>query len=290
MDFLYGTWCKMTVSAQNQPINKHQTSKSVENKPIRIVSYNIKALFPFYNARRMKDIINFIEILFVERKTDIVCLQEAFELDFYNQLYAVVEKLSLNIVHPPLERKLRVGENSGLVTISRFNVTYEKFVRYDMAAGLCWFANKGAHYMTICLGNKSLRLVNTHLQSDNEQIAINQFGQLIDNIVFDGAVIVGDMNMSYDTVCKQLDNVTQLRIENAQSASSSPLITAHSAGSLKEQRCKCVNSTKEITFPETGDQLDYCLLYNLNLDCSFSVLSDVELSDHYPVLTTFVFP
>jgi endonuclease/exonuclease/phosphatase family metal-dependent hydrolase len=197
--------------------------------------------------------------LFIERKTDIVCLQEAFELDFYNQLYAFVKKNRLNIVHPPLERKLGVGENSGLVTISRFPITHNKFIRYDEAAGLCWFANKGAHYMTIGIGsNKSLPLVNTHLQSDNETIAINQFGQLIDNT--NGALIVGDLNMGFDTVQKQLINV------------------------------KRVNSEKVVTFPEYNDQLDYFLLYNLDLGCSFSVLSDVELSDHYPILTAFVFP
>jgi endonuclease/exonuclease/phosphatase family metal-dependent hydrolase len=258
MDFLYGTWCKLTTSINKQPINKQQTNKSIENNEIRIVSYNIKALFPFYNKRRIKDLVNYIEKLFIERKTDIVCLQEAFELDLYNQLYEVVAKNRLNIVHPPLERSFVVGENSGLVTISRFNVSSCKFIRYEQAAGLCRFANKGAHYMTVDIGGKSLRLVNTHLQSDNETIAINQFGKLIDNT--NGALIVGDMNMKYDTVSKKLGHVVS------------------------------VNSTKEITFPETGDQLDYFLLYNLDLKCSFSVLSDVELSDHYPILTTFVFP
>jgi len=259
MDCLYGTWCKMFVPIDKQPpINHQQTNKSIENNEIRIVSYNIKALFPFYNKRRIKDLANYIETLFVERKTDIVCLQEAFELDFYNQLYAMCAKNRLNIVHPPLERSFVVGENSGLVTISRYSVTYDKFVRYDRGAGLCWFANKGAHYMTVGIGsNKSLPLVNTHLQSDNETIAINQFGKLIDNT--NGALIVGDLNMGYDTVRKKLDNV------------------------------KCVNSEKVVTFPEYKDQLDYFLLYNLELDCGFSVLSDVELSDHYPILTTFVF-
>ena len=263
MDFIYGTWCKLSTTIDKMPINKNQISKSTENQEIRIVSYNIKALFPFYNKRRMKDLINYIESLFIERKTDIVCLQEAFELDFYNQLYAIVANLRLNIVHPPLERSFRVGENSGLITISRFPVTHEKFVRYDQAAGLCWFANKGAHYITVRIGKNALRLVNTHLQADNETIAINQFGQLIDNIVFDGTLIVGDLNMGFDTVL-------QLR--------------------EKHDNVKCVNSEKVVTFPGYNDQLDYFLLYNLELDCSFSVLSDVELSDHYPILTTFVFP
>jgi endonuclease/exonuclease/phosphatase family metal-dependent hydrolase len=258
MDCLYGTWCKMTTSINKQPINKQQTNKSIENNEIRIISYNIKALFPFYNKQRIKDIVNYIELLFVERKPDIVCLQEAFELDLCNQLYTMCAKMALNIVHPPLERRFGVGENSGLVTISRFPITSDKFVRYDQAAGMCWLANKGAHYMTVDIGGNSMCLVNTHLQSDNEAIAINQFGQLIDNT--NGALIVGDLNMGFDTVVTKINNV------------------------------KSVNSTKVITFPEYKDQLDYFLLYNLDLDCSFQVLSDVELSDHYPVLTTFVFP
>jgi len=259
MDCLYGTWCKLTTQLKENKTHIYQKQKSTENKEIRIVSYNVKALFPFYNRRRIKDLINYIESLFMERKADIICLQEAFELDFHNQLYEAAAKNRLNIVHPPLERSGWVGENSGLITVSRFPITSDKFVRYRQASGMCWFANKGAHYMTVGIGsNKSLRLVNTHLQSDNETIAINQFGQLIDNT--NEALIVGDLNMGFDTVCKKLDQV------------------------------KSVNSEKVVTFPEYNDQLDYFLLYNLELDCSFSVLSDVELSDHYPILTTFVFP
>lgn len=71
-----------------------------------------------------------------------------------------------------------------------------------------------------------------------------------------GAMIVGDLNMKYDTVSK-LKNV------------------------------KCVNSQKHVTFPEYNDQLDYCILYDLKLDCSFHVFTDIKFSDHYPIQITF---
>lgn len=256
MDLLTGLVCKLsTLNHSYDPITTRGDQYITSDK-INIVSYNIKALFPFYNIERMLIIVDYIEDLFTKEKIDIVCLQEAFELDLYKRLYEIADRLQLNIVHPALDRRFGIGENSGLITMSRFPVKSSKFIRHSHSEGLCWFAEKGAHYMRFAIGEQSLRLVNTHLQADNESVSINQFGKLIDNIVFDGAMIVGDLNMKYDTVSK-LKNV------------------------------KCVNSQKHVTFPEYNDQLDYCILYDLELDCSFHVFTDIKFSDHYPIQITF---
>jgi endonuclease/exonuclease/phosphatase family metal-dependent hydrolase len=257
MDLLTGLACKLnTFNHSYDPITT-RGERSILSDKIQIVSYNIKALFPFYDIGRILVIVDYIEDLFIEKKADIVCLQEAFELDLYTRLYEIAEKLQLNIVHPPLDRRFGIGENSGLVTMSRFPVKSSKFIRHDQSEGLCWFAEKGAHYIRFVIGEKSLRLVNTHLQADNESVSINQFNKLIVNITFDGAMIVGDLNMKYDTVSK-LKNI------------------------------KCVNSQKRVTFPEYNEQLDYVLLYDLDLDCTFEVFTDIKFSDHYPIRTTFV--
>ncbi len=55
------------------------------------------------------------------------------------------------------------------------------------------------------------------------------------------------------------------------------------------ENVRCVNSERVVTFPNLDEQLDYFLLYNLQLDCSFEALSDVNLSDHYPILMTVRF-
>ena len=254
MDFIYGVWCKMTTPFYNyEPI--------IDNKPkqtIRIMSYNIKALFSFYNAARIQRLVEYIEELFLNGSVDIICLQEAFELDLYNKLYKLANDLRLNIVHPSLERKYYVGENSGLVVISRYPIIDHMFLKYDQCSGLCRLANKGAHYITVDIHGNYFNLVNTHLQSDNEKIAIKQFGKLVDNIPTN-ALIVGDLNMKYDTVLQLLEEVV------------------------------CVNKEKVITFPEYGEQLDYFLLHNLDLECSFKVLDTIDLSDHFPILTSFTF-
>jgi endonuclease/exonuclease/phosphatase family metal-dependent hydrolase len=260
MDFLYGSWCKLTtLNKSYNPITHNCVTKrykKTRDDKLRVMSYNIKALFPFYNAARIQQIIEYIEELFLNGTVDIICLQEAFELDLYKKLYELSHKLRLNIVHPSLERKYYVGENSGLVVISRYPVIDHTFLKYEECSGLCRFANKGAHYITIDIHGHKISLVNTHLQADNEEIAINQFGKLVDNIQ-NNALIVGDLNMKYDTVLQILEDVV------------------------------CVNKEKVITFPEYDEQLDYFLLHNLDLECSFKVLNNVEFSDHLPILTTF---
>ena len=227
------------------------------NTKLRIVSYNIKALFPFYNSSLRESVIRYIEQLFIHRKIDIICLQEAFALDLYDTLYELVDQLRLNICHPPLEGKYWIGVNSGLVVISRFRIIDDTFLSYNRSSGLDLLSNKGAHYITIEMGDKPFHIVNTHLQSDNEKVAMEQVGQLIYKIPSESAIIVGDMNMGFD-IGNNLENV------------------------------RCINSEKVVTFPKLSEQLDYCLTYNLQLDCSFEAFSDVKLSDHYPILTTVV--
>lgn len=230
------------------------------NATLRILSYNIKALFPYYTSSHGEDIIRYIEQLFVHRKIDIVCLQEAFALDFYDKLYELIDRLGLNLSHPPLEGKFLVGVNSGLVVISRFRIVEDTFLSYERSSGLDLLSNKGAQYLTMEINRKLFNIVNTHLQSDNEKLAMEQFEQLINNLTSRSAIIVGDMNMGFDTI----NNLEIVR---------------------------CVNSERVVTFPKLDEQLDYFLLYNLGIqesDCSLKALSDVNLSDHYPIMITII--
>ena len=222
------------------------------NDEVVIMSYNIKALFPFYNARRIANIVAFIQDQFTNNKVDIICLQEAFELELYDQLYSMASRNRLNIVHPPLKRKWVVGENSGLATISRYPILEgDSFTAFAKSSGLCAFANKGYHYLEVCLGGDDmLPIVNTHLQSDNVAIAMDQFL----SIDVERAIIVGDLNMDHDLV---------------------------------STLCDPVNPEKMTTFCDQR-QLDYFVLRGMALDCSFEVLTDVGHSDHWPIMGRFM--
>jgi endonuclease/exonuclease/phosphatase family metal-dependent hydrolase len=222
------------------------------------MSYNIKALFPFYNKLRIRAIVDYVESLFVNNQVDIVCLQEAFELDLYDHLYRVARENSLNIVHPPLSRKYYIGENSGLVTISRYPIIEHGFVRHETSGGLCSFANKGAHYVQYSVNRCTMNLVNTHLQSDNQKIAVRQLTRIMDSMTLDNTLLVGDMNMDYEILRKNVGDAFYL-----------------------------ANDIKVITFPEDKTQYDYCI-HKSWCETRFAVLSDILHSDHYPVLLTMV--
>ena len=253
MDFLYGMWCKITTlyPREYKPICANNY------KYVRIMSYNVKALCAYYNAIRISKIVEYIENAFKLNKIDVICLQEAFEIDLLDQLYKLATRCSLNIIHPSLSRRYWIGENSGLVTISRFPIGDHKFLEYDVFTGLCSFAKKGAHNMEICLDGHIVTLVNTHLQSDNTDVSKKQLDMLI-KWLDKPAIICGDFNLDYE------------------------IINTHST------EFRCVNQTKQITFQDTGEQFDYFLLYESELECTFRVLRNVLLSDHYPILMTFV--
>jgi endonuclease/exonuclease/phosphatase family metal-dependent hydrolase len=248
-DFLYGLFCKLTSLIIRSFTPIHNRSNTV----LRIMSYNIQALFPFYNTTRIDNVIRFIETMFAQNRVDIVCLQEAFELDVYDKIYEMANANHLNVVHPPLKRRYFVGENTGLVSISRYPIRHSDHIYYDISTGLCGLANKGAHYIEFAIGDGITHIVNTHLQSDNDPIAKLQFTHLLDAITSDNAIIVGDLNMSFPVVYP---------------------------------RVQCANTKEIITFPEKTVQYDYCLFYNCEHTSSFCVMDDIPYSDHFPIIAT----
>ena len=101
MDFLYGMWRKTTTlyPREYKPICTNNC------KYVRIMSYNVKALFVYYNATRVSEIVECIESALKHNEIDVICLQEAFEIDLLDQLYKLANRGSLNIVHPSLSRR-----------------------------------------------------------------------------------------------------------------------------------------------------------------------------------------
>ena len=251
-DFFYGFYCKL--SRLDIP-----EFASIRH-PVRIMSYNIQALFPFYNAERIQSILSYLIQQFTEQQVDIVCLQEAFEVDFYERLYAVVSFNRLYISHPPLQRRYYFGENSGLVIISRWPIQNNDFQRHDNSSGLCGLANKGYQCVQIQTDNdRILRIVNTHLQSDNEEIAIQQLQDLIWTIG-EPTIVLGDMNLGFPTMKEY----------------------------IFDTNVKSANDCEQTTFPSEEEQYDYGLLVRCSMDTDFEVLSEVGWSDHYPIRLTIV--
>jgi endonuclease/exonuclease/phosphatase family metal-dependent hydrolase len=242
-------------SANPTPLN--ETSE----RQIRIMSYNIQGLFPFYNIRRIVDLVRFIGDLFANNQVDVLCLQEAWEVDLLFRLYRLAQHRNLHIIHPPVDRKNRVGENSGLVVLSRFSLSYHSSFRFPVATGLDQMANKMAMYFTFAVNGAVFKVINTHLQSDNLVVSGKQLQLAINNAPTEWNerfLLIGDLNMSTIPVTTHTRNLQYPR---------------HGG----------------VTFPSTKEQYDFILFNNIKLptDEVFEVWNDICLSDHYPVSIKF---
>ena len=94
--------------------------KKVSEK-IQIMSYNVRAFFPFYNFKRIDNILTFIEEQFSKNQIDVLCLQEAYEFHFLDHLYDIATKYGLyvasfsssinifNSSHPSISQKLIIS-------------------------------------------------------------------------------------------------------------------------------------------------------------------------------------
>jgi endonuclease/exonuclease/phosphatase family metal-dependent hydrolase len=250
--FIYGLYCKLwsllfVNSIFVKSVSLTTNDYTIASK-IRLMSYNVKAMFPYYYARRIDQVVAFISSQFENGLVDVVCLQEAFEDDFVMRLSAIAKKLDLHIICPPTNKKYYLGENSGLLTVSRVPIVGHNSLVYPMSTGLCGFANKGAHIIRF---SGDFAIVNTHLQSDNCLVAVKQLDYLLNRIPEETALLCGDFNMNRRQMYK--DGFTFCGPE-------------------------------QITFPETGEQLDHFIIARPDIRYSnFRVLTDVPCSDHYPI-------
>ena len=217
--------------------------KKVSEK-IQIMSYNVRAFFPFYNFKRIDNILTFIEEQFSKNQIDVLCLQEAYEFHFLDHLYDIATKYGLYVAHPSLEKKYMIGENSGLIVLSRFPTKLDSVFVYPISSGLDQFAKKSAMYFSFYVNDKRYKVMTTHLQSDNDLFAIKQIEMAIYNapVIWDNSfIIIGDLNIDF---CQ--DNI--------------------------------------VTFPDTKKQYDYISFYNQpQPDSKISVYNTVNFSDHYPI-------
>ena len=245
--FIYGLYCKLWFLLFSRD-NLYVSLNTYKTNSLRIMSYNVKAMFAYYYSQRIDQLVAFISCQFENDLVDVVCVQEAFEDDFVMRLSAVAKRKDLHIVCPPINNKYYVGENSGLVTISRVPIVGHSSLVYPMSTGMCGLANKGAHIIRL---SANCAIVNTHLQSDNCPIAVKQLDYLLDRMPEETVLLCGDFNM----------NRRQM---------------------YKDRFTFC--GPERVTVPEMGEQLDHFVILDKTIEYSnFRVLVDALCSDHYPI-------
>lgn len=178
----------------NNPLNI-----PIVNKPIKkFMTWNIQELFWYSNENKLNKIINFINTL----DYDLICLQEVFEISSLEKILYnkdIFQKYPFSITGN-MKSKYIIGENSGLLVLSKQPIQYKKFeplLPYEFPDS---GASKGILYFTV----GEINFATTHLQSENELIAAQQMRLARDSSPFeDSFILLGDLNHRNADLCLQ---------------------------------------------------------------------------------------
>lgn len=171
----------------NNIINNIINNKS---KKISISTWNVQGLFFYiYNRKeKTKEIIKNIKIM----NTDIICLQEVFDDTLKEEIINNLKDIYPNHLHGNLNKKYVVGEDSGLLILSKYNI---EFIDEEILLGAKLpdvFANKSSIFFKI----ENIVFCNVHIQSsewsENRDLSKKQIERIINK--YDNLILVGDLN------------------------------------------------------------------------------------------------
>jgi endonuclease/exonuclease/phosphatase family metal-dependent hydrolase len=182
-------------SLKPDPIyDTYQKGVVIKNKIQKIkeiCTWNVQELWwHSYRGNKLDNIIKYIS----NSTSDVLCLQEVFE----------PKVIRLLTTHPAISRHFPyyltgnlcnsyiLGENSGLLVLSRYPIIFREFIPFKISAFPDTFASKGALFFTI----GEINFITTHLQSINIPVALRQLYHIIKNSPFKGkTILLGDLNI-----------------------------------------------------------------------------------------------
>lgn len=254
-------------------IIKPKFNLELKNNNLKIVSYNIDGLFAHYNHINYVNICRYLRYLFTEKNIDIICLQEVWEISIYNMIKDKLSDLNLYYAQPPTQQKYYVGESSGLLTISKYPITYTDFQRYDYLNWTCNMTSKGFQYLQINIKDTNFNIINTHLQC-----SFNKLKYLFQNNALDQMNII-------------LNYLKDQNIENVLILGDLNLDTIYMINYLKQHDELNIpyEFKNNITFSKQSEQLDYFIDYNNllnNKKAKYKIMNNIYYSDHYPIMLT----
>lgn len=162
---------------------------------LNIVTWNIQELFLYKSARKQKLVIDKLKEF--SSDTDIICLQEVFCDDMKKTIIATLKESHSFWVTGNMRKKYLFGEDSGLLVMSKYPITFHKITDFDkMCTGMDTFANKGVLYFQV----GSHYFATTHLQSNCKKITETQWNMIYDQMPIEfrdeDMIIIGDINES----------------------------------------------------------------------------------------------
>lgn len=168
----------------------------------KIISWNVNGIFLYLNNNKLKQIIKTIHNL----DADLICLQECFDNSIKN---AIVKNLNFQypyFISGSLKKRFIIGEDSGLLVLSKLPIEHVKFYSYSKSSGVDgWFSNKGVLYFRV----DGVNFANTHTQSEdlcycdidyknNPSITKKQINELLIHSPFGrNFILMGDLNNTF---------------------------------------------------------------------------------------------
>ena len=154
--------------------------------PKSIVSWNIQGLFLFMKKIKISNVIQKIR----EFDSDVICLQEAFEESIKIKIINELKDIYPYYLCGCIDRKYNVGEDSGLLILSKYNINFKK----EYFLNGCEFPDNLANKTILYFSVGNYNFSNTHVQANNDFIAGNQVKEIINQSPFQDFIIVGDLN------------------------------------------------------------------------------------------------
>ena len=251
---------------------------------IKLVSFNIDDLachVPKYSKNssdRTTEIIDYLE----STNADIICLQEAWGETIKNEITKAFLAKNYYVALPPWRKNYMFGENSGLVTISKYPIINQIFLPFTNSRGVCRLFNKGVQYSHIRVPNSNpdtsieLNIANTHLQAsftktssylDFQKTTKEQLTTIINNCPYESCLLVGDLNLKKENLDEFINN---------------------------ESKIQYFGENSETTYPDYNSRFDYILKItklatkqSITKNITNKTESHIDLSDHFPIISEF---
>ena len=160
--------------------------KISEYSPDSILTWNIQSMFYFTTPLKVRNIIKNIDNF----NCDVVCLQEVFEDHVKGK---IIEKLKYKYPYYLMGKTIKkniVGEDSGLLVLSRYNINFIKEIEFHDNVCPDIMARKTVIYFKIGDYNFS----NAHIHSNNLTIAEKHLQESVYKSPFESYIMVGDLN------------------------------------------------------------------------------------------------
>jgi endonuclease/exonuclease/phosphatase family metal-dependent hydrolase len=130
--------------------------------PIKVMSFNVR-LFDLYNWFHSNETRERIFDFLKKESADVVCFQEYYSSDRklaeFNNNKLVPEVLSTSYSHIEYTVTLRDSDHWGIAIFSRHKIINKQAVHFEKRGGNIFI------YADIVVGNDTLRIFNTHLES-----------------------------------------------------------------------------------------------------------------------------